>query len=100
MNRILLLLAIATLTACVSGRGAAGECNGAIIATVRNNWRQPIDVYARMRETSAYILGEVAPGERREFELPEGATGVYYEWRGPTILRPTSSDIATSYACR
>ena len=101
MRRMLsVVLVSVAMSGCVSARGTASECTGAVIATVRNNWRQPVDVYARMPQTSAFILGEVAPGERREFQLPEGATGVYYEWRSPTIIRPTSSDISTSYACR
>ena len=100
MIRFVLLLAMVALGGCISARGAAPECTGPVVATVRNNWNQPVDVYARMRGTSAYILGEVAPGERREFELPESATGIYYEWRSGTILRPTSTDVPISYACR
>lgn len=100
MIRWPLLLALLTLNACISARNAAPRCSGPVTATVRNNWSQPVDVYARMRTSSGFILGEVAPGERREFDLPDGSTGVYYEWRQGTIIRPTSSDIATSYSCR
>jgi hypothetical protein len=100
MIRFMVLFAALMSAACVSSRGMPRECTGPVTATIRNNWSQPVDVYARMRSTSAFILGEVAPGERRDFDLPDGATGVYYEWRRGTIVRPTSSDIATSYACR
>lgn len=99
MLRWPLLLVLGALSACISARNAP-QCTGPVTATVRNNWSQPVDVYARMRTSSGFILGEVAPGERREFDLPEDATGVYYEWRQGTVIRPTSSDIATSYSCR
>jgi hypothetical protein len=100
MTRWPLLLVAGALSACISARNAPPRCTGPVTATIRNNWNQPVDVYARMQSTSAFILGEVAPGERREFDLPDGAMGVYYEWRRGTISRPTSSDIATSYSCR
>lgn len=100
MNRLPLLLLLGALNGCISARSGAPRCSGPVTATIRNNWSQPVDVYARMRTSSGFILGEVAPGERREFDLPEDATGVYYEWRMGTVIRPTSSDIATSYSCR
>ena len=77
------------------------DCTGDVLATVRNQWMQPVDVYVELRGAGGSILGEVLPGERREFMLPDGATGLYYRWRaGYAGARPTSSDIRTTYACR
>ena len=101
MRRFSVLLAIATLAGCFSGRRTAPQCTGPVMATVRNDWNYSVDVYARMRGTSGHILGEVMPGERREFQLPDGATGLYYEVRTRAVIpRPTGSDIITTYTCR
>ena len=89
------------LLAACAHRGALRECAGTPIATVRNHWHLPVDVYAELDRGSDWLLGELVPGERREFTLPAGATRLGYRWRathgGPP---PTSSDIAVSYACR
>ena len=100
MIRRPVLVALVVLTACISARNAEPECTGPMRVTIRNNWSQPVDVYAHLRNSSGFILGEVAPGERRQFDLPEGARGVYYDWRKAPITRPTSSDILTTYDCR
>ena len=96
------MLAGLVLAGCAH-RGAgssARECAGTAIATVRNQWHRPVDVYAEVERRSDWILGEVAPGERREFTLPEGATRLVYRWRSPYAgPPPTSADIAVSYAC-
>lgn len=89
------------LAGCAHGGGLPRDCAGAPIATVRNNWHRAVDVYAEVENRADWILGEVTPGERREFSLPEGTTRLIYRWRsayaGPP---PTSADIAVSYACR
>jgi hypothetical protein len=85
---------------CSANRARLSECQGSVIATVRNNWNHPVDVYADTR-ASGFILGEVQPGSREEFSLPEGATGVYFRWRSVgMVVQPTSSDIPVSYGCR
>ena len=100
MRAFLILMAAAAGAGCSVSRSRVSECEGTVTATVRNNWNYPVDVYADMRG-GGFILGEVRPGGREEFTLPEGATGVYFRWRSVSVAtRPTSSDLATSYACR
>ena len=68
---------------------------------MRNQWHRSVDVYAEVERRAEWILGELAPGERQEFVLPEGTTRIMYRWRGPYAgLPPTSTDISVSYLCR
>lgn len=95
-----LILIVAAVAACSARRARVADCPGSVSATVRNNWTFPVDVYADKR-TGGFILGEVRPGGREEFTLPDDATGVYFRWRPGTITRgPTSSDVSVSYECR
>lgn len=101
MQRLLVLLASVALTGCFGKGTGMPECTRPVTAVVRNEWRYPVDVYAEVRGMSGHMLGEVSPGERRSFELPDGATGLYYRWRGSFVgSRPTSADVRTSYTCR
>lgn len=101
MKGITAILAGLLLTACAHRGAPLRECTGAPIATVRNHWHLPVDVYAEIDGRSDWILGEVAPGDRREFTLPDGTTRLGYRWRANRAgAPPTSSDIAVSYACR
>lgn len=94
------LLLLALLQACAARTAALRECAGTPVATVRNNWHTSVDVYAETERGSDWVLGELTPGERREFTLPAGATGLRYRWRGRVAgPPPTSSDIVVSYAC-
>lgn len=94
------LIAALALAACAH-RGIPRECSGTPTATVRNNWNRSVDVYAEIDRRADWILGEVSPGELREFSLPEGTTRVLYRWRGPYHgPPPTSADIGISYVCR
>ena len=97
----LAFLAAAVTAACASRSAGMRDCSGDVLATVRNQWVQPVDVYVEMDRGSGMIIGEVAPGERREFLLPDGATGLFYRWRSGYVgPRPTGSDIRTTYMCR
>ena len=101
MRGIVLGILTCLLAGCATGRNAMRDCQGALVATVRNNWMQPVDVYVEVDGRSGFILGEVIPGDRQEFNLPQGASRLYYRWRsGYAGPPPTSSDISTSYACR
>jgi hypothetical protein len=96
---VLMVATVATVAACSARRAQVADCPGTVSATVRNFWNYPVDVYADKR-TGGFILGEVRPGSREEFTLPDDATGVYFRWRGVTAPGPTSSDVSVSYACR
>jgi hypothetical protein len=99
MKSIIALLCGILLAACAR-QTALHECTGTPVATVRNNWHSPVDVYAETERGSDWVLGELTPGDRREFTLPAGATGLRYRWRGRLAgPPPTSSDIVVSYAC-
>jgi hypothetical protein len=100
MKAIGVLVAGIVLVACAARTATLRDCTGTPVATVRNNWHSPVDVYAETERGSDWVLGELTPGERREFTLPSGATGLRYRWRGRIAgPPPTSSDIVVSYAC-
>jgi len=95
------ILAGLLLAACAHRGASLRECTGTPTATVYNNWHLPVDVYAEVDGRSDWLLGEVVPGDRREFTLPEGATRLQYRWRRTLSgSGPGPSHIQVSYACR
>ena len=101
MRRTAALLAGLVLAGCAHRGAPIRECAGTPIAAVRNGWHRPVDVYAEVDRRADWILGELSPGERREFVLPPGTTRLAYRWRSPyTGPPPTGVDIAVSYFCR
>lgn len=101
MKQLLVLFASVALTGCLGTGTRMPQCSGPVTATVNNNWRYPVDMYAEVSGTSGHMLGEIDPGERRTFELPAGATGVVYRWRGAFEgSAPRQKDVAISYGCR